>query len=683
MSARTFGLCLFIAFLSTGGWAESSGQQYSIRFRDDLKIENDLRLLGSHASSTVRFDCETAWKPVNGSELHLFIEHSPNLDSNRSFISVTLNYGILRSLRLDDQNEGRTEVVIPVPPEMLRRENRIVLAAEQFPDKPDVSNIWTAIKTDSFLAIHYDQQAPVLDLRFLPSPIVDPHSHRLQKLSVLLPTASSSETLEAAALVVANYANRASEPLEIHPVRSLDTIVGSLLIVGTPEEQPRLRTLKEKLPFAFSKAGDEVVIGATNGESFGESEGVIALFETNDKTHTPGLVVTGARTPGVARAAHKLILGSFENPGLLGTASRDVPFQPNQARMWKGYLPIAGHFTLAEMGFGELQIGAQKGRSLTLPLEATPDARFLPYGHRMELALRFSPLEYSQHLRVSAYINDSLLSFIDVAGASTGPRASIRVKVPASLLRQNNVLRIGFEGVHDDSGNEITGWLLPSSEFDLPREYASNLPDLSVLGNGFFPFGLKSDLSDTVIELPDNPGDDVVAGLLELSSRLGRLLPTDRLAFQVERHSDLTAGQRADSNIIALKVGELPKVAAAKGVLASMEERISESNPRRYVLDVVSPTSSGLRAALRILFSDAVLKQLHGDTALVYADRLSYLSRHPRHEDRTYSYMTHVQAWLRENWIALPVILIIVSGLLFVALRLVLTQYKVRGQMSY
>jgi hypothetical protein len=271
------------------------------------------------------------------------------------------------------------------------------------------------------------------------------------------------------------------------------------------------------------------------------------------------------------------------------------------------------------------------------------------------------------------------LGSIDRTSLSPGQTASIRVKVPAGLLRQHNVLRIVRENAQDESDSEGMVWLLPSSEFNLPRDYASVLPDLRVLGNGFFPFGLKSDLSDVVIEVPDVASDDVIAGLLELSSRLGRLLPTDHLDFQVKRHSDLTAEQRKAVNIITLRVGELRSSVAAKGALASLEERASDWNARRYVLELISPTPSGLRAALRMLFSDDALKQIHGDTVEVYANHLSYFSLHPRREDRSYSYMTHVHAWLRENWFALPVILTVVSGLLFVALRLVLTQYKNRG----
>ena len=60
-------------------------------------------------------------------------------------------------------------------------------------------------------------------------------------------------------------------------------------------------------------------------------------------------------------------------------------------------------------------------------------------------------------------------------------------------------------------------WLLKSSEFDLPHDYQSALPDLGVLQYGLFPFGLRSNFSDTLIVLPDHTGDDLIATLFEFA----------------------------------------------------------------------------------------------------------------------------------------------------------------------
>ncbi len=81
---------------------------------------------------------------------------------------------------------------------------------------------------------------------------------------------------------------------------------------------------------------------------------------------------------------------------------------------------------------------------------------------------------------------------------------------------------------------------------------------------------------------------------------------------------------------------------------------------------------------MKYVFSETILKQLHGDTAYLNSDSLSsFRTTRPR-PAYEYSYFSHLQAWLRENWIALPVILTIASCLLFVGVRLALAQYKSR-----
>jgi hypothetical protein len=48
----------------------------------------------------------------------------------------------------------------------------------------------------------------------------------------------------------------------------------------------------------------------------------------------------------------------------------------------------------------------------------------------------------------------------------------------------------------------------------------------------------------------------------------------------------------------------------------------------------------------------------------------------PRSKTTEYSYPLFIEAWLRTHWVALPIILIAVSGLLFVGLRMALRHYS-------
>ncbi len=659
--------------------AESRTGQYLIRFREHLKVSTDLRLSDIQTTSSLRFSCESTWKPIPGTALHLFIDHSPDLDGDRSFLSVTLNYGILRSVRLDEHNQSLTEITIPIPPEMLQSENEIVFSVQQFPAAHSSSGIWTSIKPTSFISVEYQEDHPTLDLRQLPSPLVDIHSYRPKLLSVLLPARPSSQTLEGTALLIANYAAKLKEALVIRPVHSIDAASGPLLIVGTPEEQPLL-LLQDQLPFRLFRTGRETRLGGRQGP-FDSREGIIALIERPGGSLTPILLATGNSPQAVSRAIRKLIEGHFDGPATFTRIAQDVSIPPVARRDWRGFLPPETHFTLDRMGIKELTFDSRNNFSVSVPISATPDVQFLEYGHQMILAFRLNSDAAIDQTTLDVDWNGSNLGPLKAIDFSAGSRMSVHLKIPGHVLRRQNVLTITWHGLKSTLGKDPAAWLLPTSEFDLPRDYSSNLPDLSYLRFGLFPFSLKSDLSDTIILLPDDASGEATAALFEFAGLLGRLVPGDRFAFGVKHPNELSQELRDSSHIVAFRIDEIAKGPPSKKAVASIEEIVSPWNDEKYLLGITSSSPAGLHAAIGTIFSDSVLSRLSGDTAYVYAEgSTSFKTKHVRQVSE-YSYSTHLQAWLRENWIALPLILTSVSCLLFVGLRLVLMQYKSRNQL--
>jgi Bacterial cellulose synthase subunit len=658
--------------------AESGVGQYAIQFREHLKVSTDLRLAGTQASSSLRFFCESSWKATSGSTLHLFIDHSPNLDGNRSFLSVTLNYGILRSVRLDEHNQSITEITIPLPPEMLRPENEIIFSVEQFPTTPGSSETWASIKPSSFISINYEEEHPTLDLRQLPSPLVDVHSYRPKLLSVLLPVRPSPQTLEGTALVIANYAAKLGDALTVRTVHSIDALSGPLLIVGTPEEQP-LWFLDNQLPFRLLRVGKETRLGQGR-VPFDADAGVVALVARPGATFNPILIATGSSPLGVSKAVRKLIDNHFDSPGTFAKISQDVPPNPQPRREWKGFIPPDNHFTLDQMGVKELKFDSQNGFSVTLPVSATPDAEFLEYGNQLTLKFRFDSDAGIEHARLDVDWNGSNLGRFDAAAFSTGRGMSVHLKIPRRLIRQQNVLSMTWHELNG-AGKDPAAWLLPTSDFDLPRDFRSNLPDLGLLQFGLFPFGLRSDLSDVVFMLPDDSSGEATAALFEFAGLLGRLVPASRFAFSVRRLNELSRETRDSSHIIAFRIDELPKGSPSRRAVAVIGENISPWNPDKSLLSITSGSAAALRGAIGTVFSEPMLKRLSGDTAHIYADGASSFKTVPVHQISEYSYSTHLQAWLRENWIALPLILTAASCLLFVGLRLALSQYKNRNQL--
>src|SRR5262245_58025764 len=209
-----------------------------LRFDDPLGI-GDVRLAGPSDARRIPFNCEADWKPRAGSELHLFVEHSPELDPDRSFLSVTLNQGILRSFRLEPANRDGAEVIVALPPGLLRRSNELLLSVEQSSPASPPARPWTIVRAASFLSLQYEVAPPPPSLEELPLPLVDPLSYRPPTLFVLSPARASTETLEAAGHLVAQLAARlAPRPLRVVPVASPDEAGGAVLVVGTPSEQP-------------------------------------------------------------------------------------------------------------------------------------------------------------------------------------------------------------------------------------------------------------------------------------------------------------------------------------------------------------------------------------------------------------------------------------------------------------
>jgi hypothetical protein len=310
-------------------------------------------------------------------------------------------------------------------------------------------------------------------------------------------------------------------------------------------------------------------------------------------------------------------------------------------------------------------------------LIATPDARFLDYGHQATFQFRLAPGFPVGKMKVDVEMNGGSLGRFQAAEFLAGSGMSIRLKIPGSVLRRHNVLKIRLTGWNEEGRSHPEAWLLPSSKFDLPRDYLSNLPDLGLLKEGLFPFGLRSDLSDTVVVVPDSE-NDVAASLFEFAGQLGRLAYARRFSFQLTHPGGLSRQTRNSSHIIAFRVGDLPKEMSSSKALAAVHESVSPWNSEKYLLTITSNSTPALRRAFKAVFSERVLSELEGDTAHIYTDKVTAFRTTPVRQVRDYSYSPPLQAWLRENWFALPMILSAASGLLFVGLRLALAQYKRR-----
>lgn len=617
---------------------------YIIRFDQELGLA-DLRLEGVKALQTVAFRCESRHRPASGSVLRLIIAHSPELDPDRSFLTVSLNYGVLRSVRLDASNRGPVEVAIPLLPSQLRPRNELLLSVEQHTTGRSAA-AWTTVSSRSDVEIHFTPDTQPNDLASLPVPLIDPLSYRPQAFDVLIPQQASTATLEATALLIANLLRRVpGTEVSIDPVAALQDAEHPLLIVGTVQEQPELRTTA-----ARDASGSEGVAGFMTGYP------------------RPILFVSGGSASAVLAAARRIALAHRPLSGALTHITDGTPYAPALIRTWTGFLPPENHFTLAAMQPQALELGPSNDYTVRLPLDATPDTRFLPYGAQITLWLKLDAALAGGSYRLQAAFNGSPLGEKRRAGFSADPVLSWRLTVPGSLLRERNELTVTI-GDRSSASGATHSYLLPNTTFYLPHDYRADLPDLALLREHFYPFSLRPDFSDTLIVLPDRITARHFSELLYTARALGRTAPADTVAFRVLRRSECTASELGPANIIALGRTGLNLPPSPEGIL--MRELVSPWNSRRFVLEIAAD-----RGAAETLFSQGRLERLSGDSVYGTSGRLECGRLLPARSIEEVAYFIHLEAWMRANWLALPVILTVVSGVLLVGVRIALDHYK-------
>jgi len=667
-----------------------------LQFGQHLKISQDIQLTGTADARSAGFILPSRWRFLPGGALHLFVRHSEALDGGRSFLSVTLNYGILRSFRLDHQNASLTEVIVPIPPAMLTRQNALVFSVEQFLDRGGRSGeIWSSISPRSFIELRYEETPPELNLGRLPQSLLEPHTLSANRLAVLTPRRFDPDTLEATALLVANLSRRsASDRVSVHVVRSIQATRDPLLVVGTPTEQPELGTLRGRSSLTTTTVKGRLVLQPTQGGLLNEHEGVVGLATRAPGDSNPILVVSGNSPAAVLRAARNVFDPAWSAAGALARVTTDARRIPSKVREWQGFIPPRSFFTLADLGLDDLKITRERDFSLTVPLNATPDTRFFGYGHRMVLKLKLNADLFVGDARLLVQLNDVTLADEAVKDLFRRSTASLSLTIPSHVLKPRNVLRLTWSGATYGATQGVVAWLLSTSELYLPRYYETELPELGLLQSQLYPFSLRGDLSDLIVVLTGDANEEVFSALITLAVALARLAPDQPLILRVRRMSDLSPTDRAEFHLLFLNLEDrrdslaalLPNwkprsPAEAFKSRATIREMASPWNRQRYVLVISAPSGRQLLRAVGDVFADANLGQLRGDVAYLGAGHPESFVVGPRRRVLEYSYQTLIEAWLRTYWLALPLILIAVSGILFVGVRLALRHYG-RGRDS-
>lgn len=613
----------------------AQGGDYAIHFRRQLGIEQDIRFASEAETAVIRFLCEASRRPAAGSELELIVEHSAEVDDKRSYLTVHLNYGTLRSLRLDASNAEAARVRVPLDPQLLKPgENRLEISVRQYARGGAAGGVWTSVSADSQITIRSAAGGQAATIEDLPAPFVDNYSYRPQSFEVLQPRGISSSTLEATALVVAKLCRQAiSGCAEVRPVSRLGDARRPILIAGTVEEHPELARLPGQ-------------------------EGV-SVFPNPEAPSQPVLVISGP-TPHLVREAAR----GF-HPAGKGAA-------PAGLREWPGYIPPRSRFSLEELGFEEADLDAANNYSLKIPLRAPPEFRFAGYTLQINLALRLAAGARQSGNRLSAKLNGEAVgewTLRDLWGAA----ASLKMQVDGSRLGPDNTLELTLR----DPEPVVT--VLPSTRFYFPHDYEIRLPDLALLRHRFYPFSAYPDFSGTMLVVPSRINLETFQMVLGTAAAVGRLAPAELPGFRLKRIPEITGSDRATAHFIYLRANagdEEPEqvfrglpVPEAAGV-PRLQMGVSPWNRERAVLIMDRVGASALTMES--------LAGLSGDTALFRNGRWEFLRISERRTVRETFFLRRIEAWLMRSWYALPLVVTLTSALLYAAYRMSLRE-RLRG----
>ncbi len=677
-----------------------------VQFNRSPVVGNRLRLEGPFAETRLAFTRPADWN-VKSAEAVIRFRHSTALDSSESNLTVRVNDTSLGSFPLNLRDTNIGEARVPVPAGVLQDANEIAIIAQhknatQNCTSADDLTLWTEVLPDSQLVFQYEAQPLALDFGRYPRPFFDPLNLGTSHLSYRVPTTLDGDWLTAAARFSAHLGRLAEfRPLDQSLIRSLSPLQsrlqqwGSIVIIGTPANQPDLKNLD--LPFKL--VGDQFLDG--NGRALPPDVGVLVATTTGAEQYLPVLVASGNGPQGVAKAVQALVQSPDRaittGEAVLIDRVDNIPTPSEQA--WPGYLPPGNSLTLADLGIRrDVSLRGSNAPPLAINFRALPSEAFDP--RHNTLTVRYS---YGAQLDPRRSTIEVLLDGVSLGSRSldspTGDsRRSLSVTLPGNLIQPDSQLQIALRmrpqsatACTASADQQLVGTIHTDTSFELSRYESFELPDLALLRHGF-PFAAPQDLSRTTLVLPESPSDAELELLLASAERLGRLSQAASVKLNAQTQNSLTPQIQAAQHLIALgSRARFPLPEALKANASSFDlgsslsrlrgetrlqtlpdrqgviaEALSPWNRERVLLTLTAQNEQGLRQVREFLRRDNRFFQVQGDTVLIDVDdQIKILNRQtPRRIERL-NWAQQFTRFLAQNWYLLPFITVLSALLLF------------------
>ncbi len=665
--------------------APPAGDPYVLEFNRSPVVGSRFSLRGIYDEARIGFTRPRDWK-LKTVKAQIRYRHSPALYATRSNLTVMINGASIGSIPLNRKEGEIGNAVFDVPLSQLQNYNEITLGALQnnsptCTQDPYDPSLWTEILPDSKVTFDFLPQPVPLDFNQFPYPIFDELSLYPNQLVHLQPAKVDDTWLTASTRFQATLGRLADfRRLDSRVVKAIGDVKSGerLVIIGTPTQQPTLKSLKLPMPLKDNQILD------SKQKALPPDVGVLMLTTTVDNK-APVLVATGNGPAGVAKAVQFLVQSKDRK---IGTGQTIIvknlePVASPEARQWQGYLPIAETFQLSDLTnrnnqpFKDITVRGSDSPPIEFDFRALPDDKFVS-GNSMTLSYSYGPQINAKTSLVEVKLDGVALVGKRLTSINGGIHESLKIPLPENLIKPTSKIQVDFRldarerrSCSRVTDQQLWGTLHADTSFNLKRTNTVQLPDLKLLQYGF-PFAAPQDLSQTAIVVPKEPKPSELMTLLEFGERLGRLSKADSVQLSVYTADSLPKEQREKQHLVGIgtqKTFPFPEAFSSGGFSLGevftrlwdqsdvqtspdndgvIKEIISPWNKERVLLALSSQTDKGLEQVQGLLRQDPLFFQTQGDTVLISANvenpeiydpnayNLEFLQREPKRQiDKT------------------------------------------------
>jgi len=714
--------------------APPTGDPYVLEFNRSPVVGKRFSLRGIYDEARLGFTRPRDWK-IKTVKAQIRYRHSPALYATRSNLTVLINGATIGSIPLNRKDGEIGNSVFNVPVELLQNYNELTIGALQnnsptCTQDPFDPSLWTEILPDSKITFDFASQPVTLDFSRFPYPIFDELSLFPNQIAYLLPSDVDDTWLTSASRLQATIGRLAEfRRVDTRVVKTLDEINKNLpktapperlLVIGTPKQQPTLKSLDLPLSLKDNQVLDN------KQKAYPPDVGVLMLTTTPNKK-SPVLVATGNGPVGVAKAVQFLVQAKDRQ---IGTGQSIIVKKLTQVaspapRDWPGYLPPTDTFKLSDLKrsdnkpFQDVTVRGSDSPPIVVDFKSVPDAQF-GQGNTMNLVYSYGPQINAKTSLVEVKLDGVALVGKRLTSINGGTRETLKVALPGDLIKPTSKLEVDFRldarerrSCSRVTDQQLWGTLHADTSFNLKSTNAVQLPDLRLLQHGF-PFAAPQDLSTTAIVVPKKPSPTEISTLLEFSTRLGRLSKAKSVQLAVYAGSSKTPEQLKKRQLVgigtqktfpfpeALKAGdfqikegqerqqnlsEIQTLPDSDGVI---KEIISPFASDRILLALTGQTENGLKQVQDFLRQDPLFFQLKEDTVLISANtanpeaydpnayNLEFLQREPKRTVDKTPVQRRVFRFVSGSWFMLAPAMVAACLILYGVIQLYLK--KIAGQ---